>query len=268
MLVDYNRFMRIMGKYFDSNRQANLKITNRCPVMCAHCRECSTADSDAVVTKETIDKVVQQIVDTGEPQNWIVPLMGGEALLYPDLCEYAIRACKEAKIATNVYTSGFWWRDKEKYFKLLERWQPETFCLSVNDWTVAKFGGIEYANEIAEFFARKDNPIILNYSEVYIDRPKYYNKLKYKSALFQYEAAPVGRAKQLVGKYDNPHWMCHGCELSGFWIETDGTIFGNCPATIFGCKFGTVYGTSLADIYKMGRKDHCWLQEQKDYGKA
>lgn len=263
MLKGYDEVAALMSRFFVSNRMAALKITNRCPVECAHCRECSTKDSKDIMSKEVIDKVIEQIVSTNESENWVVCLQGGEAILFPDLCEYTISKCKEHKITTNLYTSGWWWKEKDKYLPMIQKWQPDIFCLSINDWTIAKLGvGLKYANEIAEWFAKPDNPIILVYSEVNLDKPKYFREVKYRSASFPYELAPVGRAKSLIGTYKaagkNERWMPRNvCVQSGFEIETNGMIYSNCCAASKGCVFGSIFDVSIADLYKKRQKRSC-----------
>lgn len=263
MLKGYDEVAALMSKFFMTNRMAALKITNKCPTECSHCRECSVHNSIDIMSVKVIDKVIEQIVSTGEPENWVVCLQGGEAILFPDLCEHTISECKKHRITTNLYTSGWWWRDKENYFQLIDKWQPDIFCLSVNDWTIAKLGvGLQYADEIAEHFADNDNPVVLVYSEVYLDRPKYFNRVKYRSASFPYQLAPCGRAKSIMGTYaaqgKKENWMPRDiCVLSGFEIETDGTIYSNCCAASKGCKFGSIFDMSLADLYKLPNKPRC-----------
>lgn len=244
---DFNKFL---SKYFDGTTQINVKITNRCPVECAHCRELSSKNSKKVISKETIDALFDKIRKYNNKKLLIV-LTGGEALLYPEICEYIIEKCKNLNLKFTIYTSGWWYKEKEKYFEFFKKWNPLTVSLSINDWTVSKLGGIDYANIISEWFADKDNPILLTYSEAYIDKPKYYSKLLYKSICFSYKVALVGRAssireedkKNITNGYDS-------CVACGLWILTNGDVYANCPATIFGCpKLGDIYNNTINELF-------------------
>lgn len=245
-------------KYFQPNKMVALKVTNECPVECAHCRENASPSNKGIVTKEVVDEIIKQIVDAHEEDKWIICLQGGDPLVYPDMCEYIILKCNKLGIATNLYTSGWWYKDKSLIERILY-WKPTIFCLSVNDWTVEKLGGIGYANKIAKYFVTDDTPILL-YSEVFLDKPKYHNQLDVKSCCIPYNLAPVGRAHSLIGTYKaigkEEHWMKQDiCVLSGFEIGVDGTIWPNCCAASAGaCKFGSIFDRNIVELSNVKRK--------------
>lgn len=247
-------------KYFMTNNMIALKITNECPLACAHCRENSSMDNKGVVSKEVIDTIIKQIVDGGDADKWVVCLQGGDPLLYPDICKYVIDECRKHKIATNVYTSGWWWKEHKKYVPMILDWKPTIVTISVNDWTIEKNNcGLQYVDTIAEYFQSDDTPILL-YSEVNLDGAKWGQQCKYKTCTIAYELAKVGRAKNLVGTYKAQgkmeRWMGTSiCVLSGFEIGVDGTIYPNCCAASGGpCRFGNVLnGDNVSKLRRINR---------------
>lgn len=268
MLVSKEYFEKELAfKYFNSNKMVALKITNECPVECAHCRENASPSNKGRVTQEVVDEIIKQIVMAHEEDKWIICLQGGDPLVYPEICEYVIRNCNKHGIATNLYTSG-WWYKSGIIMKEVLSWKPTIFCLSVNDWTVEKLGGLEYANTIAKNFISGGTPILL-YSEVYLDKPKYYEQLKTKSCIIPYELAPVGRAHNLIGTYNavgkEEHWMSSSvCVLSGFEIGVDGTIWPNCCAASAGaCKFGSIFERNIVELSNGKRPGTCFIDKSK-----
>lgn len=218
-----------------------LKITNRCPVECAHCRENATHDSAEVMTKEIIDKALSNI-----DSSWVVCLQGGEAILEHELCEYAMSIIKQKGACSNLYTSGFWWDRIDEEVEWIEKLDPTILVISVNDWTQEKVP-IEKVNEIASRFV--NNKPVLLYSECYLDKPKWFDRLEYKSCYVPYEIAPVGRAKNLENVYKSKVWIPKSiCVLSGFSVDCDGTITGNCCAATRGCVFGNVFENQLSEF--------------------
>lgn len=263
MLLTKDTFDKLYSKYFATNRLIALKITNRCPTECAHCRECATASDESVMSQEVIDTIIKQIVDDGDPEGWVMCLQGGESILYPELCKYTVAECKRYGILSNLYSSGWWWKELPEYKKLIVDIDPDLLTISVNDWTVEKLGGPEYADAIGDAFAGEDTRAGLIYSECYLDRPKWSRRLKNKTCTFPYQIAPVGRAKDLEGKYDLERWITRDtCTLSGFEIETDGRIFSNCCAATAGCYFGgTVFDLNVAKLIETKCHHRC-----KGYG--
>lgn len=256
MLVSDEYFNNVLApKYFLSNKMVALKVTNMCPVACDHCRENASMDNTGIVSKEVIDNVIDQIKNDG----WVLCLQGGEPLILPETCEYIINKCNENGIATNLYTSGFWYKHCDILIPKILEWNPTIVCVSVNDWTVAKLGGLEYVNTIAKYFKKDDTPILL-YSEVNLDGPKYKELVDIKTCTISYELAPVGRAKNLIGTYKAAgkmeRWMGRDmCVLSGFEIGVDGTIYPNCCAAAgSSCRFGNIKNVELKSLLKMRKK--------------
>lgn len=270
MVVSEDYFnSNLVSKYFQSNKMIALKVTNECPVGCAHCRENASPSNKGVITKNVVDEIIKQITDAREEDKWIICLQGGDALVYPDTCKYIIDKCNSIGIATNLYTSG-WWYEDENLMKQILQWKPSIFCLSVNDWTIEKLGGIEYANKIAKNFLPNDTPIII-YSEVFLDKPKYYSQLEVKSCCISYNLAPVGRAYSLIGTYKaagkEENWMKQDyCVLSGFEIGIDGTIWPNCCAASAGsCIFGSIFDRNIVELsnHKRGLFEKCMIDLSK-----
>lgn len=250
MIFTHEQEQTLMRDYFAKGRVIALKITNECPLACAHCREFGSMDNHGVMSKEVIDAVISQIAES-DSKKWVVCLQGGEAILYPELCKYTIDRCKEIGIMSNLYTSGWWVKDVEKYVKMILDMDPDIFCLSVNDWTAERMGGIDYANTIAKYFAPDDVRPFLIYSECYLDEPKYGELLDVKSCIIPYQIALVGRATNLAGTYIakglKENWMSKSiCTHSGFEIGVDGTIYPNCcAASATSCRFGNVINNKV-----------------------
>ena len=274
MLVSEDYFIKNIAKqWFATNNMVALKITNQCPVACSHCRENASMENKGVITKEVIDKVFEQIVAGGDAENWIICLQGGEAILYPELCEYVINKCKENNIASNMYSSGWWWKECDKYIPMILRWNPTIVAISVNDWLVEKFGGLEYVNTIAKYFSDDNTPILL-YSEVNLDGAKWGKQCKYQTCSISYELAPVGRAFKLIGTYEKAgkqeRWMNNSiCSQSGYEIGIDGTVWPNCCAASAGaCKFGNILtGTNISELRKKSRQNRCRIDPTRSVQK-
>lgn len=271
MIVSQDYWENVLLKRFSDNKILALKVTNECPVACEHCRENASMENKGVMTKEVFDEILRQICEN-EPREWIVCLQGGEAILYPDMCEYIIKKCKENRIMTNMYSSGWWYKECDKYIQKIMDWHPDIMCLSINDWSISKIGcGLEHIDKIASYFTSMSSPILL-YSEVNLDGEKWSKKCKYQTCTIAYELAPVGRAKNLIGQYSKDgkteRWMSNDyCSMSGFEIGVDGTIWPNCcMASAGACNFGNIFDCSdkITQLLDMIKPNYCLIKDKID----
>ena len=241
----------LLKKYFNTNKQVVFKVSNKCNIECEHCRENSGPNRDDLISLEVIKKVFDQL-----DNNWLITLQGGEPSLFLDICKEIVTIAKSKNIPSAFYSNG-WWAENNEICKQIFELNTEIIVISINEWT-NKIIPIKNANIIADKI--KDLPQILIYSECYENFPKFKNQLNNSAHIVEYEIDYCGRAKNFQKKYLGSPL----CKRSGFSIEPNGEVFGNCCFSLNGCYFGNINNINLNNLLKRKRLGERCLGREKN----
>jgi len=242
----------LYNKYFSTNKMVVFKVTNKCNIECEHCRENSGPDRNDLLSSDHIKKVFDQIDDS-----WIITLQGGEPSLYLDKCKEIIDIAKSKNIQTVFYSNG-WWANNEDMCNKIFNLDTDIIVISINKWT-SKIIPIENANTIADKI--KDLKQTLIYSECYEFNPVSKQYLNNDSFVIEYEIDYSGRAKMFTGT----RLVRSLCKRSGFTLETDGEVYGNCCFSSNGCHFGHIDNININNFLErrnLGGSIKCLGQEK------
>lgn len=81
------------------------ELTDRCNLNCMHCGSKCTSNNNTYLDYSIIDKTLQSVARTYNPQNIMICITGGEPLLHPEVFRVVNRA-KELEFAVGITSNG------------------------------------------------------------------------------------------------------------------------------------------------------------------
>jgi MoaA/NifB/PqqE/SkfB family radical SAM enzyme len=261
--MKYEKYDKLYLYYEDIIMRGNsigLILGTKCQCNCAHCFEKTSIDSNSTMSNEIIDKAFEFIEQTGE-KDYVIDILGGETLLYPELCKKICKTANERGIITEITTNGWLGDDDEAINFLINEIKPTFLNISVDEYhqefipikTVQKF-----VDKVYEFM-----PILINYCSDLQNGPlKNLGKIERASIIqkkmreyfpnkelyfYMEEIIEIGNAKKnKIGRSsDMLKSACqYYCVVNGILINYNGEMVKKCFLhldVLDKCKLGNVF---------------------------
>jgi organic radical activating enzyme len=254
----YNRYQDILCK----GNSFGLILGIKCNSNCIHCFEKTDFDINKSLSNEIIDKIFE-LIDNSKKE-FVIDIIGGETLLYKDLCKKICIESNKRNILTELSTNGS--INDENTISFLREIKPTFINVSVDRYH-QEFISIEEVQKFVNLIYN-DFPISINYcydsfnikksknewfKEIQKNLLPYFNDLELY--LYMDEIFALGNAE--INKIGIPLSILQkSCEINcfshGFYVDYNGNLSKKCflhHSIKEECKFGSIFNIkSLEDL--------------------
>lgn len=123
-------------------------ITNSdCNIKCKHCF--SANSEKKVISRNIIDETFKYI-----NKNFCINILGGEPMLYPDICKYICDKARSIGASTSIVTNATWTENKDLVDYFIYKINPDMLILSTDKWH-REFVPIEIIQKAINLFNNK-----------------------------------------------------------------------------------------------------------------
>jgi MoaA/NifB/PqqE/SkfB family radical SAM enzyme len=134
--MKYEEYDELYLKYNQITTMGNsigLILGTKCPCNCAHCFEKTGFDCNITMSNEIIDKAFEFIEQSGEKE-FAIDIIGGETLLYPELCKKICNTANKRGIITELSTNGWLGNNDKEIDFLINEIKPTFLNVSVDEY--------------------------------------------------------------------------------------------------------------------------------------